>query len=251
MTLADILRKYSPALVALSGGTDSMTLLAACVKYGVPVSAATIISEFTVPEETARAEKFCMELGVDWVPVRVSILIDEKMRYNPADRCYFCKKIIMTKLLEAADGRFVFDGTHADDLTAERPGKKALSELSIISPFALAGIGKAEIYTLAKELGVPITPPSSCLATRIPFGEEVTIEKLEKIAAVEVFLRNKGITGILRVRLGSGGAIVETEKHVMERAELYKDDLKIFGFSTIQISEYKCGGTNSWNRTEH
>ena len=248
--LADILRKYSPALVALSGGTDSMTLLAACVKYGVPVSAATIISEFTVPEETARAEKFCIELGVDWVPVQLSVLNDEKMRYNPAERCYLCKKRVMTELLGIAGGRFVFDGTHADDLTEYRPGRAALIELGIISPFALAGIGKDGIYALAKELGVPVIPPSSCLATRIPFGEEVTIEKLKIIAASEDYLRNKGITGILRVRLVCRGAVVETEKHVMERAELYKDDLKIFGFSTIQVIEYTCGGTNSWNKTE-
>ncbi|MDD4133351.1 MAG: TIGR00268 family protein, partial [Methanocorpusculum sp.] len=139
---------------------------------------------------------------------------------------------------------------HADDLTEYRPGRAALIELGIISPFSLAGIGKAEIYALAKELGVPVTPPSSCLATRIPFGDEVTIEKLNKIAAAEDYLRNKGITGILRVRLVFRGAVVETEKHVMERAELYKDDLKIFGFSTIQVIEYTCGGTNSWNKTE-
>jgi len=250
MTLKEIILGYDPVLVALSGGVDSMTLLAACVKYGANVSAATIISELTPPEDAIRAERFADAVGVDWTPVQVPLLANEELRANPVNRCYLCKKIIMTSLLDAADGRTVFDGTHADDMNEERPGRKVLEELGIISPFALAGIGKAGIYDLAKEFGVPIVPPSSCLATRIPFGEELTPEKLEKISNAELALRKRGISGILRVRLQGNGAVVETEKNELSCAESYKDDLKAIGFTTIEFTEYRCGGTGSWNKTE-
>ncbi len=103
---------------------------------------------------------------------------------------------------------------------------------------------------MAKELGVPVIPSSSCLATRIPFGEEITEDSLKKIAEAESFLREKGITGMLRVRLSSGRAVIETENNEKARAELYADDLKTIGFSTIAFREYKTGGGNSWNRIE-
>jgi len=250
MTLSDILRDNSPALVALSGGTDSMTLLAAFVKEGLPVTAATIRSEFTVPEEIKRAEEFARKLGVEWKVIDVSVFSDERLKLNPQDRCYICKKLIMTALLEVADGKTVCDGTHADDSAEDRPGRKALTELGITSPFALAGIGKQEIYSLAKELGIPVIPSSSCLATRIPFGEVVTEDNLKKIAEAELFLREKGISGMLRVRLSSGHAVIETEKNESASAELYADDLKTFGFSTITFTEYKTGGGNSWNKIQ-
>ncbi|MDO9523167.1 MAG: ATP-dependent sacrificial sulfur transferase LarE [Methanocorpusculum sp.] len=250
MTLSEILKENSPALVALSGGTDSMTLLAAFVKERLPVSAITIRSEFTVPEEVTRAEKFARKLGVDWTVIDVSVLSDERLWFNPPNRCYICKKLIMTALLEFADGKTVCDGTHADDSAEDRPGRKALMELGIISPFALAGIGKKEIYSLAKELGVTIIPSSSCLATRIPFGEEVTEDNMKKIAEAELFLREKGISEMLRVRLSSGHAVIETEKNERDKAELYLDDLKTFGFSTITFTEYKTGGENSWNKIQ-
>ncbi|WP_319379420.1 ATP-dependent sacrificial sulfur transferase LarE [uncultured Methanocorpusculum sp.] len=250
MTLSKILRENSPALVALSGGTDSMTLLAAFAKEGLPVFAATIKSEFTPPEEVTRAEHFARHLGVNWTVIDVSVLTEEKLRLNPQDRCYICKKLIMKKMLETADGKTVCDGTHADDSNEDRPGRKALTELGIFSPFALAGIGKKEIYALAKELGVPVIPSSSCLATRIPFGEKITEGDLKKIADSESFLRKKGITGMIRVRLSSGHAVIETEKNEMANAELYADDLKAFGFSTISFSEYKTGGSQTWNKIE-
>lgn len=250
MTLKEIILGYGPVLVALSGGVDSMTLLAACVKYGADVSAATIISELTPPDDVIRAKRFTEAVGVEWIPVRIPLLTNEGIKANPVNRCYLCKKIIMTRMLETAGGRTVFDGTHADDMNEERPGRKVLEELGIISPFALAGIGKVGIYDLAKEFGVPIVPPSSCLATRIPFGEELTLEKLEKVSNAELFLRKRGISGILRVRLQGNGAVVETEKNEMSCAESYRDDLKAIGFTTIAFTEYRCGGMGSWNKKE-
>lgn len=250
MSLRTILKANSPALIALSGGTDSMTLLAAFVKEGLPVSAATVRSEFTPPEEIQRAENFARKLGAEWKVFDVSVLSDEHLRTNPEDRCYLCKKRIMQTLLSAADGKTVCDGTHADDADEERPGKKALKELGIVSPFALSGFGKSEILAMAKELGVPVYPASSCLATRIPFGEEITAEKLKIIAESEAILREKGIRGVLRVRICGRDAVIETERDEMTCAELYTEDLKTFGFTTISFKEYKTGGGNAWSRIE-
>lgn len=250
MSLRTILKENTPALIALSGGTDSMTLLAAFVKEGLPVSAATVRSEFTPPEEIVRAELFARKLGVEWRVIDVSVLSDEHLRSNPEDRCYLCKKQIMQTLLFAADGKTVCDGTHADDADEERPGKKALKELGIVSPFALCGIGKRGIISIAKELGVTVYPASSCLATRIPFGEEITEENLKIIAESEAFLRKKGIQGVLRVRLCGRDAVIETERNEIVRAALYTEDLKTFGFTTISFKEYKTGGGNTWSRIE-
>ena len=217
------------ALIALSGGVDSAVLLAKAKEAGVVLHAATVISEFTPNAEIKAAEELAARFDVPWHPICLGLLVFEEIRENPPERCYLCKKIIMRemkKLARLLGMEAVFDGTHVDDLTKARPGIRALEEEGIISPFALAGIGKAEIISEAKRLGINAAPPSACLATRIPFGTTLTEELLEKVDAAECILRDGGVEGILRVRICGTQAVVETETQARQTAKRYENKLK-------------------------
>lgn len=250
--LVSVLQRHAPLLIALSGGQDSLVLLAAAKALNIPVAAATILSEFAVPGEGERAAEMCRKLGVSWQPIEVRLLDDAEIRSNPVDRCYLCKQQIMRPLLVLADelGSNVCDGTHADDLPGERPGSVALQELGICNPFAEAGIGKAEILSLADSLSIPRIPPSSCLATRIPFGVAITRDNLKRIAVAEKLLRDQGIVGVLRVRLITDEAIVEVEAWEMQKALALLDQLEGLGFSRVRVAGYAAGGVERWRQTQ-
>ncbi|MDO5844144.1 MAG: ATP-dependent sacrificial sulfur transferase LarE [Methanocorpusculum sp.] len=243
--LKSVLERNSPALVALSGGVDSSTLLAYAMRENIAVAAATAVTEFAKPEEIDRAKNLAERLGVPWYPVKISLLENAELRRNPANRCYICKKIIMGKLTETAPlvgCDYVLDGSHADDLCEDRPGRDALIELGVISPFQLAGLGKADIRGLADELGVENTPASSCLATRIPYNEEITLSKLALVENAEKIMREAGIKGILRVRITFKNATIEVIEDEIDLAEENKNRLKPLGLQIIRVNEYKHGG---------
>lgn len=250
--LVSILQKRAPLLIALSGGQDSLVLLATAKALDLPVAAATIVSEFAVPGETERADAICRKLGVSWYPIEIQLLEDAAIRSNPVDRCYLCKQQLMRPLLNLADGlgSRVCDGTHADDSPKERPGYAVLQQLGICSPFAEAGLGKADILSLADTLGILRIPPSSCLATRLPFGVTITAERLNLIAAAETLLRDQGISGILRVRLIAEDTVVEVEAWEMQKALSLLDRLKGLGFSHVRVAGYAAGGVKRWRQTQ-
>ena len=147
-------------------------------------------------------------------------------------------------------GSTVCDGTHADDLPEERPGYAVLKQLGICSPFADADIGKSEIQDLGDALGIPRIPPSSCLATRIPFGVPITAERLKLIAAAETLLRDQGISGILRVRLIADEAVVEVEAWEMQKALALLGQIEDLGFSHVRGAGYTAGGVERWRQTQ-
>lgn len=233
------------ALIALSGGVDSAVLLAKAKAAGVTLHAATVISEFTPGREVTAAEALAKRFAVPWHPIRISILADADIRQNLPERCYLCKRIIMQEMLSLAERlslEAVFDGTHADDLAAgNRPGVRALQELGIISPFARAGAGKADILRWAKELGIEAVPPSACLATRIPQGTSLTEELLSTVDAAETILRDGGVSGILRVRFDGTRAVVETLPAVRETAKIYEQKLKQLGIEEVSYRDYTAG----------
>ncbi len=251
--LIQALGEKTPLLIAVSGGQDSVTLLAAAHAAGIPVAAATIVSEFSVPGEAERVETFCRTHEIPWYPVYLSLLTISELRKNPENRCYLCKKFLMETLCALAKTKkyaAVCDGTHADDPVDGRPGMRALRELGIRSPFAESGIGKEGIYALGKELGIPKIPSSSCLATRIPFGEEITGEKLEKISRAEQYLRDNGISGVLRVRIVGDEAVIETETAEVATARKLAGNMETIGFTRVRVAEYVIGGVQRWKQTQ-
>ena len=140
----------------------------------------------------------------------MDILCRKEVTANPADRCYYCKRALFETLVSAArkDGfSLVLDGTNASDDLSDRPGVRALRELEVRSPLRECGLTKEEIRRRSKEAGLFTwdKPAYACLATRIPTGEEITREKLEKTEQAEQYLMNLGFRDF-RVRLDGGRA---------------------------------------------
>lgn len=217
-----------PGLVALSGGVDSAVVLALAVDAAIPVEAATIVSEFTPQREIAVAKELAKRFGVPWHKVPVRLLENPDIAKNPENRCYLCKKTIMSALQKTASSRgfsVVYDGTNKDDIASgTRPGIAALQELHIKSP--LAAMTKDEVIAEAEKHGITVRPPSACLATRIPFNTELTVSALARIDEMENQLRDAGITGMLRVRAAdASGVVIEVEEGMLEAARHAAEDL--------------------------
>jgi uncharacterized protein len=203
--LEALMKDMGGVLVAFSGGVDSSVLLAAAHKaLGDFAVAATGTSASTPAHDLESARTISSRLGARWITLESGELDDQHFRSNPHNRCYFCKKSIFTRLLELASEEglpFVIEGSNTDDLTEIRPGMAALRELGIRSPFLEVGISKEMIRRLAKYYGLPNwdKPSSACLASRIPYGELITPERLQRIDQVEAALRGMGFRQ-LRVR---------------------------------------------------
>lgn len=206
-------------LVAFSGGVDSLLLLAVAEGVlGDRCCAVTASSELFPLEEMKHAEFITASLGVEHFIVETDLLKDSAFCQNTQERCYICKRSLFSKFKELAATRglkFVLDGSHADDVLEVRAGKKAAQELSIISPLEEAGLTKRDIRLLLKDLRLEKwnRPSSPCLATRIPFNNMITSERLHKIEEVESFLRRTfGIKGHLRFRDHGLQGFIEVDK---------------------------------------
>lgn len=191
--------------LAFSGGVDSAFLLYAAASAGADVTAYYVNSQFQPAFELEDARRLAAELGAKMRVLELDVLSDETISANPADRCYHCKKRIFTAIAEAAkaDGYTVLiDGTNASDDAADRPGIRALQELSVRSPLRECGITKQEVRELSRAAGLFTwdKPAYACLATRIPTLERITAEKLQKTEQAEAFLTRLGFSDF-RVRL--------------------------------------------------
>lgn len=210
MTLQDFFALHPKAAVAFSGGVDSAYLLYAAAKYGQQVQAYYVNSEFQPRFELEDAKRLAQQLKVPMKVIPLTVLSLESVKSNPADRCYYCKQAIFSAIIQAAEAdgfSLLLDGTNASDDAGDRPGMRALKELSVLSPLRLCGLTKEEIRRLSKEAGLFTwdKPAYACLATRIPAGEEITGEKLQAVEAAEDYLFSLGFTNF-RVRAQAGHA---------------------------------------------
>lgn len=204
MELADFFQEHPSVALAFSGGVDSAYLLYSAVKNGVKVRAYYVKSAFQPQFELDDANRLAAYLNADMTVLSADVLRCPQITENPADRCYHCKKLLFGLVAGQAmkDGYdTLLDGTNASDDTGDRPGMRALQELSVLSPLRECGLTKDEIRLRSKEAALFTwnKPAYACLATRIPTGEFITREKLERTEHAEDYLFSLGFTDF-RVR---------------------------------------------------
>lgn len=255
--LERLLSGFETALVAFSGGVDSAYLLYEALKVigREKVLAVTVSSVLIRPEEIEEAAALARKLQAEHLVLDLNLLENEKISDNPPERCYFCKKLIYTKLLEVASLRDygkVLDGSNADDLTDHRPGIRALEELDIPSPLLETSLGKNEIRLLAEQAGLPVwdKPAAACLASRIPYGDKITGHKLKQVAEAESFLRQLGVKQDLRVRCHGDLARIEVNKTDLDGLLTQRDSVVAkllelgFIYITIDLKGFESGSMN-------
>ncbi len=252
--LKKIIKEMASMIIAFSGGTDSSFLLALSVEIlGEKVIAVTAKSPTYPEKELTEAKAIVDRLNCRHKIINTDELEIEEFRNNPRNRCYFCKKELFLKLISIKNKykfNFVADGTNYDDLNTFRPGIKALKELGIRSPLAEAGLTKEEIRKYSKLLNLSTwnKPALACLASRFPYGEEISESKLKKIEKAENFLYSLGFKQI-RVRYHHPIARIEIEKEEIPRMfqhnnrEKIVERLKKMGFEyiTLDLEGYRTG----------
>jgi uncharacterized protein len=255
--LCYLIEGLDSVLIAFSGGVDSSYLLAVAHRIlGDRAVAATALSPLFPRRETDRAATFARERGIK----HVMFHLDEKeisgVLSNPPERCYFCKKAISEMLLEIArdlDLKHVAHGANLDDQMDYRPGLKAAEEAGILSPLIEARLTKSEIRRLSRDMGLPSwdLPSMACLASRIPYGEAITHDKLEMVEKAETFLLEHGFKQS-RVRHHGAVARLELEGEDMARIlelamrEKIVDKFRELGFIhvSLDLDGYKTGSMN-------
>jgi uncharacterized protein len=251
--LLNLLKGMESALLAHSGGADSTFLLKAMQMSGIKSLAVTAVSEIIPHSDALMSAQTAEELGVQHRVLRTVPLSIEDFVINTPERCFSCKDDLFSKLKAIASEEgynFLFDGTNTDDMSDRRPGKKAAIKNGVRSPLAEAGFSKREIREKSRQLGLPTwdRPSSPCLATRIPYGQRITRESLERVERSENFLRSLGFRKI-RVRNHRETARIEVgaeEIELMltpEKRAIISGTLKSFGykFVSLDLEGYRSG----------
>lgn len=234
MKLSDFFGENPKAAIAFSGGVDSAYLWYAARAAGADVRAYYVKSVFQPQFELEDAKKLAKQLGAVMRILELDVLAAQAVADNPKDRCYHCKKLIFQTIAAAAraDGYPVLlDGTNVSDEEGDRPGMRALRELSVRSPLRECGLTKTEIRSLSKEAGLFTwdKPSYACLATRIPTGEPITKEKLAAAEAAEDYLFSLGFTDFRVRRYGEAARLqfpAEQLGKVLEKREEIITELK-------------------------
>ena len=241
MELKQFFEAHPEVAIAFSGGVDSAYLLYEAMQFGKRVKAYYVKTAFQPQFELEDAFRLAEELGTDMQVLEVDILCDTAVTANPADRCYHCKKILFSRILKAAkeDGfSLLLDGTNFSDEASDRPGMRAISELSVRSPLRECGLTKAEIRQRSKDAGLFThdKPAYACLATRIPTGEVITQEKLQRTERAEEYLSHLGFRDF-RVRCQENAAKIQVREEdlslLIQHRETILKELKKYYTSVL------------------
>ena len=255
--LQELVRGYGSLLVAFSGGLDSSLLVkVAHDALGDRALAVTALSPTYPSKECEAARALAHELGVRLEQIETGELEIAGFADNPPERCYFCKSELFGQLQEIARREgiaHVADGTNADDTGDYRPGMQAACELGVVSPLLEAGLTKDDIRALSKRLGLPTwdKPAAACLASRFPYGEQITSEKLAMVEEAENYLKELGFRQV-RVRHHGGIARIEVTPAEIERlaSTAVRDEvvhkLEAIGYHyvTVDCRGYRTGSMN-------
>lgn len=243
-------------VIAFSGGVDSSTLAAVSHEVLGERAVAVIAQSPTYTSEELRdAKKIATDIGIRLYVVETNELENEDFNRNPENRCYYCKKELLISLIDFAHElgfKAVFEGTNFSDLNDHRPGFKAVQEVKgVFSPWMVNGFSKDEIRAVAKQMGLSVhdKPALACLASRIPFNEKITAEKLSRIDRAEQAV--KAATGVKQVRVRDHNGLARIEVAKAERAlfcstavlDRVAEDLKKLGFKyvTFDLEGYRSG----------
>jgi uncharacterized protein len=255
--LQAIFREMDRTLIAYSGGVDS-ALIAKVAQdvLGDRALAITAISPSLLPEELIEAEEQAESIGIAHEVVETLEMENPNYTSNPINRCYFCKSELHDTLKPLAIERgypYVVDGVNADDLRDYRPGIQAAKERGVRSPLAEVGFSKVEVRELSKQLGLSWwdKPAQPCLSSRFPYGEEITLEKLQRVGRAEIYLRKLGYRN-LRVRSEGETARIELPPEKIQEFVVNTDLSQVvkafqdYGFSyvTLDLEGYRSGKLN-------
>jgi uncharacterized protein len=253
--LIAIIKQYQSAVIAFSGGVDSTFLASVAGEVLEKRVLLVTASSSTYPrEEQAEAEKIAIAMGL---PHRVIVSEEteiEGFADNPPERCYYCKRELFSKIVAIAKQEgysVVFDGSNADDVRDYRPGRKAVAEAGVISPLCLANLTKQEIRAFSKQRGLRTAdkPAYACLASRFPYGEKITVPKLDRVGRAEQELRRMGLRQF-RVRSHQDLARVEVSPSEFEFAWGNRDQISAicktagFVFAAMDLDGYRTGAMN-------
>lgn len=253
--LLDLLASLESVLVAYSGGVDSTLLAFAAHAVLGERCCAVLATSDTYPEhEAAGARLLARHLGFRLLEVETCELADPNFTANNVDRCYHCKTELFGLLLSVAEVQglaHVADGSNFDDLSDYRPGRKAGSELHVVSPLAEVGLTKPEIRELARELGLPNwdKPSMACFASRFPYGERITDGGLARVSAAEQALRELGIAQF-RVRAHGPVARIEIAPDELQAAWALRERIASevrragFAYAALDLDGYRTGSMN-------
>jgi pyridinium-3,5-biscarboxylic acid mononucleotide sulfurtransferase len=255
--LKAIFAEMERALIAYSGGIDSsLVAKIACDVLGDRALAITAVSPSLLPEELDDAQIQADKIGISHELIETREMDNPNYTSNPVNRCYFCKSELHDTLKPIAielGYPYVVDGVNADDLKDYRPGIQAAKERGARSPLAEVGISKAEVRQLSQKLGLSWwdKPAQPCLSSRFPYGEEITVAKLQRVGRAEVYLRKLGWKN-LRVRSEGDTAKIELMPDQIKDFILATDLPQLiavfqsFGFIyiTLDLEGYRSGKLN-------
>jgi uncharacterized protein len=244
--------------VAFSGGVDSTFLLKAAHDILNNWLLAVIVRMEAFPErEFKEAENYVKEMGIKYVVLPFDEFNIPGFSDNPPDRCYLCKKALFREIIRHSKAHgidCVADGSNLDDLLDYRPGMKAVRELGIVSPLQEAGMTKDDIRILSREMGLSTwnKPSFACLASRFPFGDKITREKMHMVDQGEEYLISLGFD---QVRVRCHGKLARIEVAPAARSKFFSIDLMDqivqrftqigFSYVSLDLQGYRTGSTNN------